>query len=216
MLAVTHHPRGVRVEIVGVHESSCERSYDVHKCCGKVIALDTVLRLRKVQIINGRLYNNTLCVFHVLILQPLTTALLSRSKCPRKNRCCRCVLGNCWLSSSSLSLSSYHIWWSFGAGCCCNVGKLWKPFQTMALTRQSWRKKHRSNCSSNPEKIKTLPEWSDALLAAAGLLKSSFSFLHCRTCDGCKSKWRQHDIKVSPDNCRSSTWAREWIFSRFL
>jgi hypothetical protein len=55
MSEVTHHPSGVQVEIVGIEECNRERSCEQHTCCGKVIALDTVLRLRKVQILNGTL-----------------------------------------------------------------------------------------------------------------------------------------------------------------
>ena len=55
MSAISHHPDGVQVEIVGIEEGNRGRSCEQHRCCGKVIALDTVLRLRKVQILNGTL-----------------------------------------------------------------------------------------------------------------------------------------------------------------
>lgn len=55
----------------------------------------------------------------------------------------------------------------------------------------------------------------DWRLGHDGLLKSSFSFLHHCTFDSCMSKWRQHELKVSPDNCHSSIWAKIWTFSQF-
>jgi hypothetical protein len=54
MSAVSYHPSGVRVDIVGIQESNRGRSCEVHTCCGQIVALDTVLRLRKVQTRNGK------------------------------------------------------------------------------------------------------------------------------------------------------------------
>jgi hypothetical protein len=54
MSIVTHHPSGVRVEIVGIQEGNRGRSCEQHNYCGSIIGLDTVLRLQKVQILNGK------------------------------------------------------------------------------------------------------------------------------------------------------------------
>jgi hypothetical protein len=54
MSAVSHHPSGVRVDIVSIQERNRGHSCEVHTCCGQIVALDTVLRLRKVQIQNGK------------------------------------------------------------------------------------------------------------------------------------------------------------------
>ena len=53
MSGVTHHPSGVRLDIVGLQADNRGRSCEAHHCCGKNVKLDTVLRLRKVQIVNG-------------------------------------------------------------------------------------------------------------------------------------------------------------------
>ena len=54
MSIVTRHPSGVRLEIVGINESNRGRSCEQHRCCGRIVTLDMVLRLRKVQIMNGK------------------------------------------------------------------------------------------------------------------------------------------------------------------
>ena len=48
-----HHPRGVTVEIVGLEETGRGRSCEQHAVCGSIVKIDTVLRLRKVAILNG-------------------------------------------------------------------------------------------------------------------------------------------------------------------
>jgi len=48
-----HHPNGIPVEIVGIKASGNGRSCDRHDVCGSVLGDDTVVRLRKVQIINS-------------------------------------------------------------------------------------------------------------------------------------------------------------------
>jgi hypothetical protein len=49
------HPTGVVVEIVGINKNGNGRSCEEHNTCGTaVVMLDTVLRLRKVQVINGK------------------------------------------------------------------------------------------------------------------------------------------------------------------
>jgi hypothetical protein len=46
------HPEGVVVDIVGIEESSRGRSCSLHDICGNRLSMDSVVRLRKVQIIN--------------------------------------------------------------------------------------------------------------------------------------------------------------------
>ena len=70
MSEVTHHPSGVQVEIVGIEECNRERSCEQDTCCGKVIALDTVLRLRKVQILNGTLQHAVVEAVRTLLRNP--------------------------------------------------------------------------------------------------------------------------------------------------
>ena len=48
------HPSGVLVEIVGIEESGRGRSCEEHSTCGSVLQLDTVVRFRSIQIINGK------------------------------------------------------------------------------------------------------------------------------------------------------------------
>ena len=47
----TTHPSGVVVEIVGIEMGDCGRSCEEHPVCGVVVEEDTLLRLRKVQIL---------------------------------------------------------------------------------------------------------------------------------------------------------------------
>jgi hypothetical protein len=54
MLAISDHQSGVRVEIVGIEVRNRGCSCKQHHCCGKVVVLDTVLCLQKVQILNGK------------------------------------------------------------------------------------------------------------------------------------------------------------------
>jgi len=46
-------PSGVVVEIIGIEESSRERSCEEHTVCGAALQLDTVVRLRVVQVISS-------------------------------------------------------------------------------------------------------------------------------------------------------------------
>jgi hypothetical protein len=46
------HPEGIVVDIVGIEESSHGRSCSLHDVCGNRLSMDSVVRLRKVQIIN--------------------------------------------------------------------------------------------------------------------------------------------------------------------
>ena len=49
---MSRHPTGVTVDIYGLLESNSGRSCEAHATCGCVVGVDTVLRLRTVQIIN--------------------------------------------------------------------------------------------------------------------------------------------------------------------
>lgn len=53
VVSTSHHPAGANVKVVGIEESNRGRSCEQHQCCGKVVVLDTLLRLRKVQTLNG-------------------------------------------------------------------------------------------------------------------------------------------------------------------
>ena len=48
------HPSGVTLDIVGITAKDQGRSCEIHECCGAVLEVDMVLRLRSVQVlING-------------------------------------------------------------------------------------------------------------------------------------------------------------------
>ena len=47
------HPSGVTVDIVGINASDHGRNCEVHKACGSVLELDSVVRFRVVQLDNG-------------------------------------------------------------------------------------------------------------------------------------------------------------------
>jgi hypothetical protein len=52
---MNQHPSGIEVEIVGINQSGNGRWCEEHNTWGTaVVMLDTVLRLQKVQIINGK------------------------------------------------------------------------------------------------------------------------------------------------------------------
>ena len=46
-----HHPSGIIVDVVGIEEPSRRRSYEVHDTCGDIVAVDTVVRFRAVQLL---------------------------------------------------------------------------------------------------------------------------------------------------------------------
>jgi hypothetical protein len=45
------HPLGITVEVVGIERGDCGRSCEEHDVCGTVVSEDTLLRLRKAQIL---------------------------------------------------------------------------------------------------------------------------------------------------------------------
>jgi hypothetical protein len=63
---ISHHPTGLTVEVVGIETSTNGRSCHMHDVCGSLIEEDTVLRIRKVQIVNvfGK-EETVLTVYHV-------------------------------------------------------------------------------------------------------------------------------------------------------
>ena len=48
-----HHPNEPLIEIVGIEESGRGRSCEEHSVCGEALAIDSVVRFRSIQIING-------------------------------------------------------------------------------------------------------------------------------------------------------------------
>ena len=46
-----HHPSGIIVDVVGIEEPSRGRSCKVHDTCGDIMAVDTIVRFRAVQIL---------------------------------------------------------------------------------------------------------------------------------------------------------------------
>ena len=67
MSGVTHHTSGVRVEIVGIQEGNRGRSCEQRNGCGRIIGLDIVLRLQKVQILNGKRKRRTCFTISILL-----------------------------------------------------------------------------------------------------------------------------------------------------
>ena len=51
MHIMAFHPTGITVEIVGIESSTQGRGCDEHVCCGSLLAEDTVVRFRQVQVI---------------------------------------------------------------------------------------------------------------------------------------------------------------------
>lgn len=50
---MSHHPNEPLVEIVGIEEGGRGRSCEEHRVCGEALAIDSVVRFRCIQIING-------------------------------------------------------------------------------------------------------------------------------------------------------------------
>ena len=46
-----HHPSGIIVDVVRIKEQSRGRSCEVHDTCGDIMAVDTIVRFRAVQIL---------------------------------------------------------------------------------------------------------------------------------------------------------------------
>ena len=46
-----HHPSGIIVDVVRIEEPSRDRSCEVHDTCGDIMAVDTIVRFRDVQIL---------------------------------------------------------------------------------------------------------------------------------------------------------------------
>ena len=50
---MSHHPNEPLVEIVGIEEGGRGRSCEEHGVCGEALRIDSVVRFRTIQIING-------------------------------------------------------------------------------------------------------------------------------------------------------------------
>ena len=48
---MAYHPSGITVDIVGTEASDRGRNCEEHSCCGNILELDVVVRLRAVQIV---------------------------------------------------------------------------------------------------------------------------------------------------------------------
>ena len=48
-----YHPAGVAVEVFGIENGNRGRSCEDHDVCGSVLCLDSVVRIRLIQIVNG-------------------------------------------------------------------------------------------------------------------------------------------------------------------
>ena len=51
---MAHHPNEPLVEIVGIQEGGRGRSCEEHPTCGEALAIDSVVRFRFIQILNGK------------------------------------------------------------------------------------------------------------------------------------------------------------------
>ncbi len=142
MSIVTHHPSGVRVEIVGIQEGNRGRSCEQHNCCGRIIGLDTVLRLQKVQILNGKWKRRSCFSISILLVTVHIHQILIRCERWRNIDCC--LLGY-WrfgsmprrLSSASLRLASLIFWWEIGSSR-RNACRLRQPEAATILALQPW------------------------------------------------------------------------------
>ena len=66
--SMSHHPDEPLIEIVGIEAASSGRSCEQHSVCGTVLAIDTVVRFRFINVINGKSLNNLYC-FHFVHLR---------------------------------------------------------------------------------------------------------------------------------------------------
>ena len=58
-----HHPSEIIVDVVGIEEPSRRRSYEVHDTCGDIVAVDTVVRFRAVQLLRRRSTRRGGCLY---------------------------------------------------------------------------------------------------------------------------------------------------------
>ena len=49
-----HHPSGIIVDVVGIEEPSRGQSFDVHDTCGDIMAVDTIVWFRAVQLLGDQ------------------------------------------------------------------------------------------------------------------------------------------------------------------
>jgi hypothetical protein len=63
--SMSFHPTGITVEIVGIACNTQGRSCEEHSTCGELLEEDTVVRLRKVQIIRDGREESAIAAFHV-------------------------------------------------------------------------------------------------------------------------------------------------------
>jgi hypothetical protein len=62
---MAHHPRGTTVDIVGIEASGNGRSCEEHAVCGSVLAEDSVVRIRCVQVVIDGLEESALACFWI-------------------------------------------------------------------------------------------------------------------------------------------------------
>ena len=108
------HPTGVVVEIVGINQNGNGRSCEEHNTCGTaVVMLDTVLRLQKVQVINGKRKEHSLFAVCEVICRSMES--FSLFKMMRRPNCFRGMLRmfkfwiyvyevDCWLTAWNFNL----------------------------------------------------------------------------------------------------------------
>eukprot|EP00533_Pseudo-nitzschia_delicatissima_P001832 CAMPEP_0116102218 /NCGR_PEP_ID=MMETSP0327-20121206/13229_1 /TAXON_ID=44447 /ORGANISM="Pseudo-nitzschia delicatissima, Strain B596" /LENGTH=101 /DNA_ID=CAMNT_0003594237 /DNA_START=34 /DNA_END=335 /DNA_ORIENTATION=+ len=53
------------IEIVGIKDSSRGRSCEIHRCCGEALTIDSVVRFRSIQILNGDVEETAIAVYWV-------------------------------------------------------------------------------------------------------------------------------------------------------
>lgn len=61
MLRMSRHPSSSLVEIVGIENGKRGRSCEEHDVCGNALQIDSVVRFRTIQIVNG----NAMSIFSV-------------------------------------------------------------------------------------------------------------------------------------------------------
>jgi hypothetical protein len=55
---MSHHPTEPLVEIVGIEANNRGRSCEAHDVCGSALGIDSIVRFRVIQIMNGTVPEN--------------------------------------------------------------------------------------------------------------------------------------------------------------
>ena len=118
---MSHYTDEPLIEIVGIEASGRGRSCEAHKVCGSALQLDTTVRFRTIQILNGKFFIAPLLVTVFSCFSPSLFFFASRWRRGRNgdwgllgDRRCRQVPR--WLPSQALCQAWTQIRWSCRSG----------------------------------------------------------------------------------------------------